>query len=253
MQKNILGYKIHLTDKLFMMQSVIGCLPINYSTSSETTYQSGGSYSPGCSFASTPPSCKSPLSILLSEIESFHCSSTAHIRGYSSVFTLLASYSNYVIGEISILSKGGFSRAVSLGTTDGLSLSSSTVWCSYQPVIVPVGTITLGRILSVIGTVLDDWGELNPNSNQEPAPTRLLTQSWSASGSSSRLSYSGNVSVCVGETYNSNNYLSDSSTGDSLVFDFCTKGKSSTSPAYIENFAHIHSNTRESPVDESDK
>ena len=97
--------------------------------------------------------------------------------------------------------------------------------------------------------MLDDWGELNSNSNQELVFNRLLIQSWSFlnsklnSFSLSRLNYSGNIGVCVGETYKSNNYVFDSSSiaGDSLVFSFSTRGKSSISPIYIENFTHIHS------------
>ena len=114
-----------------MMQSVIGCLPINYNTSSEIIYQSGGSSNPGCSFVFIFPTSKSPLLILFLEIEFFYCNFILYIKGYLSIFTLLAAYSNYVVGEISILSKGGFSRVVLLGTTDGLSLSSSIVWCLY--------------------------------------------------------------------------------------------------------------------------
>ena len=91
---------------------------------------------------------------------------------------------------------------------------------------------------------MDDWGELNSNSNQELVFTRLLTQGWSFLNSKlnslSRLNYSGNIDVCVGETFKSNNYLFESSS-DSLVFSYCTRGKFSISPIYIENFAHIYS------------
>jgi len=47
-----------------------------------------------------------------------------------------------------------------LGTTDGLSTTTSGFFISYQPIVVPVGSITLGRILNVTGSVLDPYVEI---------------------------------------------------------------------------------------------
>ena len=51
-------------------------------------------------------------------------------------------------------------RTICLGTTDGLSTTWSGFFILYQLVIVPVGAITLGRILSVVGSILDPYIEI---------------------------------------------------------------------------------------------
>jgi hypothetical protein len=70
---------------------------------------------------------------------------------------MLKSYSNVLVSEIAMLSNSGTGRAVSLGTTEGLNLVNTTTFQTYQPLTVPVGRITLGRIINVTGSLLDPY------------------------------------------------------------------------------------------------
>merc|ERR1712061_186419 len=55
---------------------------------------------------------------------------------------------------------GGLLRCVSLGPTEGLSTWSCGVKFIFQPVVVPVGKLCLGRIFNVLGTSVDLYEDL---------------------------------------------------------------------------------------------
>merc|ERR1711966_4014 len=82
------------------------------------------------------------------------------LPGLTALYLVVRAYSNYLSAEISQICYGGIARTICLGTTDGLSTTWSGFFISYQPVVVPVGAITLGRILSVVGSVLDPYIEI---------------------------------------------------------------------------------------------
>lgn len=77
------------------------------------------------------------------------------------MFLLIKSYANWLTAELSQLCYDGVLRAVALGSTDGLSTWRVAALLVFQPVIVPVGRIALGRILNVVGSVIDRWMELS--------------------------------------------------------------------------------------------
>jgi len=85
------------------------------------------------------------------------------VMGFASVFLLVKSYSNCLAAELSGCYKGVF-RAIALGSTDGLCTFSCAFLLSFQPVIVPVGRIALGRILNVVGSSIDPYVDLSLSS-----------------------------------------------------------------------------------------
>jgi hypothetical protein len=87
------------------------------------------------------------------------------------LYLLIRSYSNYLSAEISQICYGGIARTITLGTTDGLSTTSSGFFSIFQPISVPVGSITLGRILNVTGSILDPYIELFASSIFQVAST----------------------------------------------------------------------------------
>merc|ERR1711953_821328 len=45
--------------------------------------------------------------------------------------------------------------------TEGISSWKVEVFCNYQPVVVPVGRSTLGRLFNVLGSTIDEYSELD--------------------------------------------------------------------------------------------
>ena len=87
------------------------------------------------------------------------------INGFISLFLLVKDYINWLVVELSQLCYRGVLRAIALGTTDGLCTWRVNFLMGLQPVIVPVGRITLGRIYNVVGSVIDLFTE-QPLSSQ---------------------------------------------------------------------------------------
>lgn len=83
------------------------------------------------------------------------------ILGFAAVFVLAKTYSNALVAEISQLCHGGILRAVALAPTEGLSTWKSSILLGYQPVVVPVGRMTLGRIFNVVGSTVDAFYPLD--------------------------------------------------------------------------------------------
>ena len=82
------------------------------------------------------------------------------ILGFAPVFLFIKSYSSWLVAELSGCYKAVF-RTIALGSTDGLCTNAScTFSLSFQPYIVPVGRIALGRILNVVGSSIDPYIDL---------------------------------------------------------------------------------------------
>ena len=75
------------------------------------------------------------------------------ILGFASVFFFIKSYASFLVGELSQLCYKGVLRTIALGSTDGLSTWRLGFLMIFQPVIVPVGRIALGRIFNVVGSI----------------------------------------------------------------------------------------------------
>jgi hypothetical protein len=82
------------------------------------------------------------------------------LTGFTALFMLVKAYGNSVIAEVSQQLYGGLLRCVSLGPTEGLSTWSCGVKFIFQPVVVPVGKLCLGRIFNVLGTSVDLYENL---------------------------------------------------------------------------------------------
>ena len=86
-----------------------------------------------------------------------HMNATDVVLGFASLFLLMKSYANSLVAELSQLCYGGVFRAIALGGTDGLCTFGCNFFICLQPVIVAVGRIALGRVLSPIGTCIDGY------------------------------------------------------------------------------------------------
>ena len=83
------------------------------------------------------------------------------VFGFASLFLHAKAYANLLISEVSQLCYKGVLRIISLGQTDGLCLWRCGFDLFIQPVVVPVGRMTLGRIFNVVGSVIDMYYELD--------------------------------------------------------------------------------------------
>ena len=97
----------------------------------------------------------------LLKLECRYIRSQSVLSAYATLFMQCKAYSNFVFAEIHQLNMNGNLRAVALATTDGLSLLDSTVLLTFQPIYVPCGQITLGRIFNVLGATVDGWYQLD--------------------------------------------------------------------------------------------
>ena len=86
------------------------------------------------------------------------------ILGFAPVFLFIKSYASCLVGELSQLCYKGVLRTIALGSTDGLCTWRVAFVMGFQPVIVPVGRIALGRIFNVVGSIIDSYMELSLSS-----------------------------------------------------------------------------------------
>ena len=86
------------------------------------------------------------------------------ILGFAAVFLFIKSYASWLVAELSQLCYKGVLRTIALGSTDGVSAWRVAFVMCFQPVIVPVGRIALGRIFNVVGSIIDRYMELSLSS-----------------------------------------------------------------------------------------
>ncbi len=84
-----------------------------------------------------------------------------------------------LVGEVQQHLGGGRVRAIALGSTDGMMRGMEVV-DTGNPVSVPVGTATLGRVFNVLGNAIDERGPVDadahmPIHRQAPAVNELST------------------------------------------------------------------------------
>ena len=75
--------------------------------------------------------------------------------GFTSMFLAIRSYSNILVVELNQLYYGGLLRCIALSSTDGLCSWRCLNILMFQPVIVFIGRLAVGRILNVVGSVID--------------------------------------------------------------------------------------------------
>jgi F-type H+-transporting ATPase subunit beta len=83
------------------------------------------------------------------------------VLGYEDVMMVSKQYFNWLLAEVSQLCQGGRLRLIALGSTDGLDSVYSPVLFILQPIVVPTGLITLGRLFNVVGSICDGYVEVS--------------------------------------------------------------------------------------------
>jgi F0F1-type ATP synthase beta subunit len=83
------------------------------------------------------------------------------VLGYEDVMMVNKQYFNWLLAEVSQLCQGGRLRLIALGSTDGLDSVYSPVLFILQPIVVPTGLITLGRLFNVVGSICDGYVEVS--------------------------------------------------------------------------------------------
>ena len=79
------------------------------------------------------------------------------VLGFAPVFLFIKSYGSCPTGEVSQLCYKGVLRRIALGSTDGMCTWRCSGLSCFQPIIVPVGRIALGRIFNVVGCIIDPY------------------------------------------------------------------------------------------------
>merc|ERR1711862_882370 len=77
------------------------------------------------------------------------------VVGFAALYLTIRQYSNSLVAEVSQQMYGGILRCISLGATEGLSTWKCNIQLNVQAVVVPVGRVSLGRILNVVGAAVD--------------------------------------------------------------------------------------------------
>merc|ERR1712039_430601 len=77
--------------------------------------------------------------------------------GWAATLILVKAYANWLVVEVNQICYGGVLRTISLGFTEGISSWKVESLCTLQPMVVPVGRSTLGRLFSVLGATIDAY------------------------------------------------------------------------------------------------
>merc|ERR1711897_37839 len=77
--------------------------------------------------------------------------------GLASALILVKAYANWLIVEVNQICYGGILRTIALGFTEGISSWKVESLCTLQPLVVPVGRSTLGRLFNVLGATIDAY------------------------------------------------------------------------------------------------
>merc|ERR1712060_916084 len=93
--------------------------------------------------------------ILKNEILSNSLTGTA--LGLASALILVKAYANWLLVEVNQICYGGILRTIALGFTEGISSWKVETLCTFQPLVVPVGRSTLGRLFNVLGATIDAY------------------------------------------------------------------------------------------------
>merc|ERR1711972_986771 len=84
-------------------------------------------------------------------------SQAATAIGLAATLILVKAYGNWLIVEVNQICYGGILRTIALGFTEGISSWKVEALCTLQPLVVPVGRSTLGRLFNVLGATIDAY------------------------------------------------------------------------------------------------
>merc|ERR1712014_248497 len=88
-------------------------------------------------------------------------SETETALGLASALILVKAYSNWLIVEVNQICYGGIVRTIALGFTEGISSWKVEAFCTFRPLVVPVGRSTLGRLFNVLGATIDAYSGID--------------------------------------------------------------------------------------------
>merc|ERR1712050_458374 len=77
--------------------------------------------------------------------------------GLASTLVFIKAYANGLLVEVNQICYGGILRTIALGFTEGISSWKVESLCTLQPLVVPVGRSTLGRLFNVLGATIDAY------------------------------------------------------------------------------------------------
>merc|ERR1711933_164279 len=75
--------------------------------------------------------------------------------GLASALILVKAYANWLLVEVNQICYGGIVRTIALGFTEGISSWKVESLCTFQPLLVPVGRSTLGKLFNVLSIIID--------------------------------------------------------------------------------------------------
>merc|ERR1711933_78154 len=81
--------------------------------------------------------------------------------GLASALILVKAYANWLLVEVNQICYGGIVRTIALGFTEGISSWKVEALCTFQPLVVPVGRSTLGRLFNVLGATIDAYNGID--------------------------------------------------------------------------------------------
>merc|ERR1712187_712967 len=81
--------------------------------------------------------------------------------GLASTLILVKAYANWLLVEVNQICYGGIVRTIALGFTEGISSWKVGSLCTFQPLVVPVGRSTLGRLFNVLGATIDAYNGID--------------------------------------------------------------------------------------------
>merc|ERR1711933_569207 len=81
--------------------------------------------------------------------------------GLASALILVKAYANWLLVEVNQICYGGIVRTIALGFTEGISSWKVEALCTFQPLVVPVGQSTLGRLFNVLGATIDAYNGID--------------------------------------------------------------------------------------------
>jgi len=93
--------------------------------------------------------------------------------GLASALILVKAYANWLLVEVNQICYGGIVRTIALGFTEGISSWKVEALCTFQPLVVPVGRSTLGRLFNVLGATIDAYMGLDELPAYAEYPSRL--------------------------------------------------------------------------------
>ena len=101
--------------------------------------------------------------LILSENDELIGSNNTLMTSLAALYSVVNDMSTILVSEISQICYKGILRLIALGSSTGISAVGHKVQAIYQPILAPVGRVTLGRLFNVTGSTNDGLMQLSLN------------------------------------------------------------------------------------------